>query len=178
MHSKIGVFKLLKHTYWEMWANGATWLLYTTVGLGLPMFLAWLAKAWLKDESGVLGLIEHGELYMFAASFFVYTLYNSDKIGLKAGIFRTVPYIALSVIAFAFGFLQLKNAGIELATGALNQITGLSIGLLLLSVMMSYTSNLLSQAKSELEANVKMADTAKKRIEDQDNLADAFGKLG
>lgn len=178
MNSDYGVFKLVKEASGDQWREGAIWLLYTLIGVALPIVFVYLGRLWRYETISFLTLFSDGELFIYSASFWVYALYELDKSKLRHGLFKTIPYIAIGLISFSFNQIQSMDVHTEGSGKAMEQIVIFSMFCFAASIVISYFGNLISRSKAALEGKARISDIEKVRKDHRTDLARKFQETG
>lgn len=175
MNNNPGAYRLLKETSWEQRRDGLTWLWYTFFGVALPMIFAWLEQFSSQATTDFLTLFRDGQLYIYSASFWVFAMYSFEKARLGPGVIRSLPFIAIAFISYAYSLIQ-SQALVE--ESVITKFVYVSIICFALSMALSYFGNLISVSKAMLEEKARITDTLNERNKNQSELEQKFRELG
>lgn len=175
---RLTVWKLVKEATTEQWMDARNWLWYTAVGVIMPLLFAWFGYLNSGKIVGVWQLIGHGELYLYSATFWIYTLYSLDKTQLGAGFTRLLPYSAVTVIGFGFALMQKPQGTLPFHSEIVKISMVVSIVLLILSILLCFVGNLVAQSRVFLEEKARLADAKKLQEDNEIGLEQAFNDLG
>lgn len=143
---------LLKNARWRHFKSSSSWLLYTGMGILVPVLIAYFVSEFMGGVEAWQQVASPEALSLYSASLIAAMLYSADQAEVPAGLIRVSMYVSLVVVSVIYMFRVIPNASVMAAGSRVEMLGAIALVVLGFVSLLAWVMKALEVARQEIES--------------------------